>query len=179
MGPTATFACQQIKAEVVEQMNTRADERANVDGDRPLRVVASGHHVGHAVAAENGRVLVVQPRRALGVESRQAVDVGVPRAEGVAPAVTAGVDEHDVTLFDLDADGVELVAGDGFAGLEPVDSAEPWDVEQHPASHDAAFGNLDRAAAGTDAGDLGGGRAVVHPPVDEHVAEGMWLTLLP
>src|SRR6266508_1364453 len=94
-------------------------------------------------------------------------------AARLASAVTAGVNENDVALFGVDAGGVELIRGDGVAGLEPVDSAEPWDVEQHAASHDAGVGDLDRAAAGTDARDVGGGRTVVHLPVDEDVAEGI------
>ena len=93
-----------------------------MDGDRPLGI-GSGHHVGHAVAAEDSRVSVVQPPDTLGVESGEAVDVGVPGAESLAPPVTAGVDENDVALLDGDAGGVELIRGDGIPRLEPVDAA--------------------------------------------------------
>src|SRR5205807_4579917 len=123
--------------------------------------VGCGHHVGDAVAAQHGRVLVVQPPGALGLEPREAHDVGVPGAERLAPAVTAGVDENDVALFDGNVGGVELILGDGVAGLEPVDAAEPWDVEQHAPPHDAVIGDLDRAAAGPDARDVGRGPTVV------------------
>jgi hypothetical protein len=82
-------------------------------------------------------------RVALGIEPREALGVGVPRPEGSASAVTAGVDKNDVTLFDGHAGGVELLRGDGVAGFEPVDAAEPWDVEQQPPAHDSVLGDLD------------------------------------
>ncbi len=145
-------------------MDAHPHEGAHVDGDGPV-AARSGVHVGDAVGAEHGRVLVVEPPGALGRQAGES-GVGVPRAQGLPPAVAADVDEDDVALLDGDARGFELVGGDGVAGLEPVDASDPGDVEQHAPADDAGVGCLDRAALGADAGHLGGWCAVVHTTVD-------------
>ena len=159
---------QQVQAEVVEQVDAHADD-ARTCGSRSAtrgRVPAS-RRTRRRFRAPTG------PCRAATGRTRDRGRRGPRRrcstAEGVASAVTAGVDEHDVALLDSHAGGVELLRGDGVAGLEPVDAASRGMSSSTPWPDDAVLGDLDRAAAGADAGDVCGRRVVVHPPVDEDV----------
>ena len=66
---------------------------------------------------------------------------------------------------------VELVVGDAFAVLEPVDAAEAGDVEQHAASDHLVLGMLDAEHVQPPRVDQLGVMAVVGLVLVEDVAE--------
>src|SRR6266568_161883 len=98
-----------------------------------------------SVGADRGHLLLLAPVAVFELDAgRVAPGVAAPLAFLQAALHVAGADDHKVAAPDRDllllGAGVELVVGDGFAVLEPVDAAEPRDIEQHAAAHHLVLG---------------------------------------
>src|SRR5499426_1434260 len=97
------------------------------------------------VGADRGDLFLLAPVAVLELDAgRIAAGIATPFLLLQATLHLAGADDDEVAASDGDVlvlgALVELVIGDAFAVLQPVDAAEAGDVEQHAAPHHLAPG---------------------------------------
>src|SRR5215475_3177955 len=100
------------------------------------------------IRADGGDLFVLAPIAILEPDAgRVAAGVAAPFFLLETALHLAGANDDEVAAADLDllllGALVELVVGNGFAVLEPVDAAQTRDVEQHAAPHHLVLGMLD------------------------------------
>src|SRR5215471_15554611 len=100
------------------------------------------------IRADGGDLFVLAPIAILEPDAgRVAAGVAAPFFLLETALHLAGANDDKVAATDLDllllGALVELVVGNGFAVLEPVDAAQTCDVEQHAAPHHLVLGMLD------------------------------------
>src|SRR6266478_4786638 len=100
------------------------------------------------IGADGGDLFVLAPVAILEPDAgRVAAGVAAPFLLLEAALHLSGANDDEVAAADLDllllGAAVELVVGNAFAVLEPVDAAETRDVEQHAAPHHLVLGMLD------------------------------------
>src|SRR5262252_3971251 len=113
-----------------------------------LRGLVRPHLDAPGIRADGGDLFVLAPIAILELDAgRVAAGVPAPFLLCEAALHLAGANEDEVAAADLDllllGALVELVVGNGFTVLEPVDAAETRDVEQHAAPHHLVLGMLD------------------------------------
>src|SRR5215813_9166217 len=113
-----------------------------------LRGFVRPHLDAPGIRADGGDLFVLAPIAILELDpGRVAAGVTAPFLLLEAALHLSGADDDEVAAADLDllllGALVELVVGNGFAVLEPVDAAETRDVEQHAAPHHLVLGMLD------------------------------------
>ena len=85
--------------------------------------------------------LVKQPQ-AVRIETRPAFAcvTRVPCAQFHPPAMMTGPEDHNITFGELEANGCfrsfNLGSTDRFSGLQPLDAAQPGNIDQHPSAND-------------------------------------------
>src|SRR5262245_38813547 len=100
------------------------------------------------VGADRGDLLVLAPVAVLELDpGRIAAGIAAPLLLLQASLHLAGADDDEVAAADRDVlvlgALVELVVGDGFSILQPVDAAEAGDVEEHATTDHLVLGVLD------------------------------------
>src|SRR5262249_8741220 len=103
------------------------------------RLVRS-HLDAPGVGTDGGDLFLLAPVAVLELDARGvAAGIAAPFFLLQAALHLPGANDHEIAAADRDlvllGAGVELVIGDAFAVLEPVDAAKARDVEQHTASH--------------------------------------------
>ncbi len=126
----------------------------------------------------------MQPGNAVGIEAGERIFRARNMRLGPLLRVAADGDEQDVALADADAlralGGIELGRRHRpVEGHEPL-AAQARDVEQNAAADDALLRRHDRIAPRAGGAHVGGGMAVVHPPLHEDVqSASIWLEARP
>src|SRR5215472_10329674 len=113
-----------------------------------FRRLVRPHLDAPGIRADGGDLFVLAPIAILEPDAgRVAAGVAAPFLLLETALHLAGANDDEVAAADLDllllGALVELVVGNGFAVLEPVDAAQTRDVEQHAASHHLVLGMLD------------------------------------
>src|SRR5215472_5116449 len=132
----------QLKA--VRHKHPHRGDLKRMDGVEHALDVAR-HRFTVTVGKERGNLALVHPANRVDVQAglpltgrRVAV---VPGAELEAAPVVAGAEDEDVAFTQPHVlgllDGLKFCARDGFARLEPADTAVPRHVQQHSPAHQA------------------------------------------
>src|SRR5499427_857377 len=113
-----------------------------------FRGLVRPHLDAPGIRADGGDLFVLAPVAILEPDAgRVAAGVAAPFLLLEAALHLSGANDDEVAAADLDllllGAPVELVVGNAFAVLEPVDAAETRDVEQHAAPHHLVLGMLD------------------------------------
>src|SRR5215831_12993714 len=113
-----------------------------------FRGLVRPHLDAPGIRADGGELFLLAPVAVLELDAgRVAAGVAAPFFLAEAALHLAGANDDEVAAADLDllllGASVELVVGNAFAVLEPVDAAETRDVEQHAAPHHLVLGMLD------------------------------------
>jgi hypothetical protein len=164
---------QVLELQVVEQVDSHRVERQNVDREVDA-LGAAGCGVAVAVAAKHCNAALRDERHRSGMQARFRIRRRPWPELAEATGVTGANEEH-VTLADGDAllelGGLELVAKDVLARLEPRHSPETGDIEQDASGNQAVREDLDRIGSGAFRRHGRGRNSVVQRAVVDDVAE--------
>src|SRR5262245_18583183 len=140
--------CQLLEIEDLAHAQAHGRDHHPVPGLVRLCGFVRPHLDAPGVGADRGNLLVLAPVAVLELDAGGvATGIAAPLLLLEAALHLAGADDDEVATADLDLlllrAGVELVVGNAFAVLEPVDAAEAGDVEQHAAPYHLVLGMLD------------------------------------